>query len=91
MFYGKVLQGYDKEILDLCPVAKIEKEIDEADEANSKIVEILDTISDKLVVKLALQVEGSDSASSVGPSHIEQVNQATTVKPKLSKLTLEKF
>ena len=87
----KVLQGNDEEILDLCPVAAIDKEIDEADEANSKIVEILDKISDKLVAKPAPQVEGSDSPSSVGPSHIQQVNQATTVKPKLPKLTLEKF
>ena len=36
----------------------------------------------------ALQVKGSDSTPSVGPSHIQQVNQATTVKPKL---TLETF
>ena len=87
----KVLQGYNKEILDLCPVAAIDKEIDEADEANSKIVEMLDKISDKLVVKPASQVEGSDSASSAGPSHIQQVDQATTVKPKLPKLTLGKL
>ena len=32
----KLLEGYDEEILDLCPVAAIDKEIDEADEANSK-------------------------------------------------------
>ena len=88
----KVLQGYDEEILDLCPVAAIDKEIDEADEANSNIVEILDKISDKLVAKPAPQIEGiSDSPLSVGPSHIQQVNQATTVKSKLPKLALEKF
>ena len=86
-----MLQGYDEEILDLCPVAAIDKEIDEADEANSKTVEILDKISDKLVAKPAPQVEGGDSPSSVGLSHMQQVNQATTVKPKLPKLTLEKF
>ena len=56
-----------------------------------KIVEILDKISDKIVLKPSPQVEGSDSAPSVGPGHKQQVNQATTVKPKLPKLTLEKF
>ena len=43
------------------------------------------------VVKPAPHVEGSDSASSVAPSHLQQVDQATTVKPKLPKLTVEKF
>ena len=81
----KVLQGYDEEILDLCPVAAVDKGIDEVDEANSKTVEILDKIVDKLVVKPAPQVNESDSASSVGPSHIQQADQAATVKPKLTK------
>ena len=58
----KVLQGSEEEILDLCPVAAIDKEIDEAD---AKIVEILEKISDKVAVKPAPQVEGSDSAPSV--------------------------
>ena len=42
----KVLQGYNEEILDLYDLDVIDKEIEESDEANSKIVEILAKITE---------------------------------------------
>ena len=40
------MQGYNEEILDLCDLDVIDKEIEESDEANSKIVEILAEITE---------------------------------------------
>ena len=47
-----MLQVYDEEILDLCAVEAIDKEIEDADEANARIVEILAKLTEKLTIKL---------------------------------------
>ena len=65
----KVLQGYNEEILDLCDLDVIDKEIEESDEANSKIVEILAKLTEKLSIKLSSHGENSDSASTIAIGH----------------------
>ena len=55
----KVLQGYNEEIQDLCDLDVIDKEIGESDEANSKIVEILAKLTEKLSIKLPSHGENS--------------------------------
>ena len=91
----KVLQGYNEEILDLCDLDVIDKDIEESDESNFKIVEILAKLTEKLSIKLPSHGENSDSASTIGHSlaHLGHAKHmaAHTVKPNLPKLTLECF
>ena len=63
----KVLLGYNEEILDLCDLDIIDKE-EESDEANSKIVEILAKLTEKVSIKLPSHEENSASASTIGHS-----------------------
>ena len=85
----KVLQVYDKEILDLYAVEAIDKELEDADEANARIVEILAKLTEKLTIKLPSHGDIGESGSIIGQASAAQ--QPTVVKPKLPKLTLERF
>ena len=69
--------------------------IEQSDETNSKIVEILAKLTEKLSIKLLSHGENSDSTLAIGDSlphlgHAEHM-AAHTVKPKLPKLTLKRF
>ena len=83
----KILHEYDEQILDLCQVANIEKEIDEADELHAKINDMLNKITDTLSILPKTSATSQASVSAVG---LQQA-KSTTVIPKLPKLTLEKF
>ena len=48
----KVLHEYEEQILDLCPVQEIDKEIEEADDIHAKINDVLNMITDKLSVSV---------------------------------------
>ena len=48
----KVLHEYDEQILDLCPVQEIDKEIEEVDDIHAKINDVLNMITDKLSVSV---------------------------------------
>ena len=89
----KALQVYDEEILDLCAVEAIDKEIEDADEANARIVEILAKLTEKLTIKLPSHGHIGESGSIIGQASAAkpEPHQPTVVKPKLPKLTLERF
>ena len=89
----KVLQVYDEEILDLCAVEAIDKEIEDADEANARIVEILAKLTEKLTIKLPSHGDIGESGSIIGQASAAkpEPQQPTVIKPKLPKLTLERF
>ena len=89
----KVLQVYDEDILDLCAVEAIDKEIEDADETNARIVEILAKLTEELAIKLPSQGGIGESGSIMGQASAAQPEpqQPTVVKPKLPKLTLERF
>ena len=89
----KVLQVYNEEILDLCAVEAIDKETEDADEANARIVEILAKLTEKLTIKLPSHGDIGESGSIIDQASAAQPEQQqpTIIKPKLPKLTLERF
>ena len=86
----KVLQVYDEQILDLCPVQEIDKEIEEAEMRHAKINDVLNMINDKLSVSVT-QNASVTSHSNANTAPGLQHSESTTVAPKLPKLILQKF
>ena len=86
----KVLHEYDEQILDLCPVQEIDKEIEEADDIHAKINDVLNIITDKLSVSVT-QNASATSHSNANTAPGLQHSESTTVAPKLPKLILQKF
>ena len=85
----KVLYEYDEQILDLCPVQEIDKEIEEADDIHAKINDVLNMITDKLSVSVTQNASASHSNANTAPGL--QHSESTTVAPNLPKLILQNF
>ena len=85
----KVLYEYDEQILDLCPVQEIDKEIEEANDIHAKINDVLNMITDKLSVSVTQNASASHSNANTAPGL--QHSESTTVAPNLPKLILQNF
>ena len=85
----RLLERYDQEILDVCEVENIGKEIGDSDAVSLNIVSTQSKIQERLVPNKSPSVteDTSTALNAVTPIHSFE----NTVKPKLPKLHLEMF
>ena len=83
------MERYDQEILDVCEVENIEKEIRDSDAISLNIVSTQSRIQERLVPNKPPSVAEDASTASIVATPIHSFEN--TVKPKLPKLHLEKF
>ena len=83
----RLLERYDQEILDVCEVENIEKEIGDSDTVSLNIVSTQSRIQERLVPDKPPVAEDASTASNAAMSIHSFEN---TVKPKLPKLHFRK-
>ena len=86
----KVLHEYEEQILDLCPVQEIDKEIEEADDIHTKINDVFEYDYGQ-AVSVSDKNASATSHSNANTALDLQHSESTTVAPKLPKLILQKF